>query len=270
MLHQSSADSRSLSPEEAQAVMQLWAQRRQEADAFAQAPKVADLAEAMNISPAEVEAMLRQVRMNPPSTPVVPKKIKKSTYFAAAIGIVAFWAVVLVGIYQFGYNNARREAMFFEMGPGMPATAFAPEVSPVAVMPSTNNNLPTGLSIEFRGYRVDGAETTVAPPEVVEAQAAARITQLVFEQTPAPASNIIPDSDTVRDTVNALQLDRKEGVAGIFRFEPMTVSGGGKSETVNIPIPLTDRHEVTDIIRSEIDRRIRIAANKAARLSRLK
>ncbi|MBX7134826.1 MAG: hypothetical protein K1X67_19325 [Fimbriimonadaceae bacterium] len=246
-----------ISTDEAQAVFELWARRRQEADTHQQMPTTRDLAEAMGISEDEVMRMLREVRSTPPVIqPVSPPKAKKRRPWRTFV-FLGLAAVCGFAAFQAGVQNGLRRGPFWAPVP----YSVAPDA-----FSFQRQNLPRGLSAEFRGYTLTGSRTTVSDMVALESNLYSGLHGVVADQTPDTTPmfpSAVPDFDKVR---KALQTDTLDGVENVLAFEPITLKAGQTATKVLIPIALSSDPQLDTLIRQEVDRRIRVAANKGARI----
>lgn len=265
MLHHAQSSNQPLRPEEAQAVMQLWASRLSAQDAASAAPNVQDLAEAMGVSAAEVQLMLSEVR----SHPVVDKKRRRRSFILAGVAIFAFWIFALAAVFELGKSEGRA-LNFYQFEPPViasTAVAFPPSTADVVeTVPA--NQLPEGVRLTFRDYTLLGSGSKSNPAQVEESAVQA-IRSIMDRLAPQAGVNAAMRGRSAE----ASNLDRA-GRAGVssallegsqhpyLRWDPMRVESNGRTSIVMVPMDLSGDIEVQRLVRAEVENRIRIAANK--------
>lgn len=243
-----------ISTDEAQAVFELWARRRQDAETRQQMPTTRDLAEAMGISEDEVMRMLREVRMAPPvvaATPPQPKPRKKRWKFFLGLVLLAGTAAAF---YAAGARNSRIYATsWMESPPAMATSRYL---------------LPKGLTADYRGYTLSGQMSVSHDMVQLERDLYGALNRVVQDQTAAPlrlpGPTTLADLDKVR---KAMQEDKiSDGLENILAFEPLHLRAGTNISKVMIPMALSADPQLEEIVRQEVERRLRVAANKGARI----
>lgn len=242
-----------ISTDEAQAVFELWAKRRQDAETRQQMPTTRDLAEAMGISEDEVMRMLREVRMSPPvvaATPPQPKPRKKRWKF--------FLGLAVLGAVATGFYSAGRSSRTYGTG----------WMAPSPPMPTALYQLPKGLTADYRGYTLAGQVSVTNDMVQLERDLYGALSRVVQDQTAAPlrlpGPTTLADLDKVR---KAMQEDKiGEDLENILAFEPLHLRAGTNVSKVMIPMALSADPQLEEIVRQEVERRLRVAANKGARV----
>jgi hypothetical protein len=243
-----------ISNEEAEAVLELWASRRQEADAIRQMPTTHDLAEVLGTSEQEVMRMLQEVRVSKASTPIqaaqVPRKKRRWKWILGAVAVC--------GISFLSYAGGRSAGARF-VGP----SAFAREVAF-----SAQYNLPKGLSAEFRGYTISGNGPGGLDQGMIESELLDALGSVVAQQTPSPVAGHSMTLHEPEAILRSLRADKPEpGLEDAIAFEPILLRMDGNVSKVMIPIALSPDPQLTSLVQQEVDRRIRVAANKGARMA---
>lgn len=242
-----------ITTEEAQAVFELWARRKQELEALRQLPTAADLAEAMGISTAEVQTLLSEVRrtrvVTPP--PVLPHR-RRRRVLAGVIVIAGVLSLALSIGYLMGIGSAPRQ-----WSPAFTSTYGLPP----------SQRLPDGLKAEYRGYTLVGEDKGRWDHAASEARILSSLRSVVERMSPRPLYGGTGETVDEAAMIQALRGNVvPESLQRVLAFEPITLSLAGKSTKVFIPIALTSDFPVNSLVEAERDRRLQVAANKAAQL----
>lgn len=253
MLHQTT-ESDTLTPTETEAVLQMWAVRHGSPNAGGAAPRLQDLAEAIGATPSEVGAILAEVRSNPRMAKRARRKFGTLRLLAYAGFGVVLWGVALGGAYFLGMEHGRIRPVFV----GRPVSAFGSNVG---------SNLPKAVSAEFRGYTIRGSLSGSTTVGTVEEEMFFALSKVVSEQAPPVNVSVPFGPNDLPILNNALQKEVVgTGMENVFRYEQITVKSGGQTAKVLVPVSLTSSPLANDAIAREQQRRMRVAANKAAQL----
>lgn len=242
-----------ITTEEAQAVFELWARRKQELEALRQLPTSADLAEAMGVTTTEVEALLDEVRrsrvVTPP--PVLPHRRRRKGLIIAVA--VAGGFVLAMG-------------MGFMMGEESARNRWRP-MFPSGYAQAQMQRLPEGLRAEYRGYTLIGEEKGHWDVASLETNLLRSLESVVERMTPRPLNGRSSPPVDEASLIRALRGNEAPNeLSNVLAFEPITVSLGEKSMKVFIPIALSSDYQLTSLVEAERARRLQVAANQAARL----
>ncbi len=252
-----------LTPQEAEAVLELWAKRQAEGELRTRL-SVQDLAEAMSLPISEVERMVDAVRrkqFTPPVDAVPLKKAKPVNSFLIAVASFV-WIGLLVGASAWFYRAGQR-VQRYEVPMAEPMVAPPPPIlgEAFAMPPSSGNlakSLPEGLSLEFKGYTLLGESQQTTEWNIREAF------RQVIAQVAAPAGatpNVVYSDVAI---INALQESDSERVENQIRFEAMTLKTGGRSMTKMIPVAMVNEPNLLRLVEEEQSNRLTILANWAA------
>lgn len=251
-----------LTPQEAEAVLELWAKRQAEGELRTRL-NVQDLAEAMSLPISEVEKMVDAVRRKqfvPPVSTGPLKKAKPVNAFLIAVAALV-WIGLLVGasawFYRAGQLAQGRSTRVIQL-PSAPLPPMAADTLAAASSNSLANSLPEGLSMEFKGYTLQGESPQTTEWSIREAF------RRVIDQVAAPASatpNVVYNDVAI---INALQENDAEKVESQIRFEPLTLQAGGRSMTKMVPIAMVNEPNLLRLVEEEQSKRLTILANWAA------
>ncbi len=239
-----------MSPAEAQAVFELWRKQQDTANVSASQPRVEDLAEAMGVDRAQVEAMLSQVRYEAQTRnePKVRRKKRMLALFAVVGGLLV-WSFLMYGMYRIGFGEGRRTSAF--------RYPYLNQAFP--------NELPSGVVAEFRGYSLVGSGNGNYDLVFVENNLVREIGRVIAEQAPvsfdhnAPAQTV--DLDQVRKN-----LAEGKSMDGVFKMEPLDLSYRGQGDKVMVPIVLTGTPEAVAMVNQEVDRLVKVAASRLVKM----
>ncbi|GEM_PF-4337006 len=241
-----------ITTEEAQAVFELWARRKQELDALRQLPTSADLAEAMGVTTEEVESLLQEVRRNRVVTPppVLPRRRRRRVFLALAV-VGGF--VVAMGL-------------GFMMGAESSPSRWRP-VFPTAYARVQMQRLPAGLKAEYRGYTLIGEDHGHWDAAALEANLLESLGSVVERMSPSPPFGTRGEPIDESEVIRALRgNEAPPSLSNVLAFEPIEVSLGAKSTKVFVPVALTGDYQLRTLVDAERERRLQVAANQAARL----
>ena len=218
-------------------------------------PTTRDLAEAMGISEDEVMRMLREVRMAPPvvaATPPQARPRKKRWKFFLGLAVLAAVAT--------GFYNAGRSSRIY--GPGW----MTP--SPPMPVPTAPYQLPKGLTADYRGYTLSGQVSVTNDMVQLERDLYGALSRVVQDQTAAPLRLPGPTTLADLDKVRKAMLEDKVSadLENILAFEPLHLRAGSNVSKVMIPMALSADPQLEEIVRQDVERRLRVAANKGARV----
>lgn len=261
-----------LTPQETEAVLELWAKKQAEGEALKARVSVRDLAEAMSLPPGEVEKLLIHVRADfTTPMPSVAKQVRPVN--KALIGIAALtWVVVLVTACFFSFRMGYERRASLTEQPGMPyldaPIALAPpamellEGEPATFTPTPYQDLSSilqkGTEIQFKGYRAAGK----ANNEHSEEDIFFGVSNLVARV--ASPSRVSGDQTlSGQEIVDALESNDPAKTKGQIKFETLTVTGPAGHYEAKIPVPLVSDQNVVRLVGEEQIRRLRIAANQA-------
>lgn len=257
-----------MSPQEAEAVIELWAKRQQDLETEQSMPKVQDLAEAISVPPQEVEGLLREVRlrMSQRSPRRLPARRRVFLFVLLAVSVCAFWIAAMAGFYNYAYHNGA-EAVRWQVEPAlMDATAPGPPM-PIAVDVAPTE-VPSGLTATFRKYSLVGTGTRNMPRELVESQLFEALNGILHKMAqPLPVDQDISPSEGLSNIIEALQADGGKNTERYIIFEPFEVSAGDKKLTQMIPLALTSNSDIVRLVEAEQQRRIRVLANAGSNLT---
>lgn len=257
-----------LTPQEAEAVLELWARRQAEGELRSRL-NVQDLAEATGLSPGEVEQMVATIRAGRQSQGATPlqKRAKPVNYFLIATAVVVWMAILAwvgLGAYHYGRNSAFRQVRPMAMAgiaPVAPPPNIVIEGMPVpSVVADTNaaELLPLKSTVEFQGYRVQGAADTIR--QLSESEILSALTIVTNNLESEAALPIGPEQNSIA-IINALQANDASLVAGEIRFEKMVVSRFGKSKELFIPFATVGNDTILEAVQRERSKRLLILAN---------
>ncbi len=260
-----------VTPEEAAAISELWAKRREEAETLGQRYSVAEIAEVMGIPPAEVEIMLRLVRTNPNTesgAKLEQKRRKRRRWLIT--GAVAFWlatlAIAFLAVYHWGQGN-RAYAPYYPQRQFLSNESGA--ILKNAQGPSTTgrtigNYLPAGFSAEFQGYAVDGEGDI---QHLTESNLEYGLTSLIAKMT-SDQPGYGGGYYTTPELAEALRSGNLGEFKDRIKFEEIVVRAKGRQLKASIPVDVTNNHNDIRTIDAEATRRLRILANQAWRLAK--
>jgi len=244
-----------LTPKEAEAILELWARQHSESEALQARTTVQDLAEAMSIPAHEVAAMLRQVRESDPVLPQQPLEEAKKRRRNRRLMVFAilFWLALMVGGFAIVYNVGRSRGARVRLGPATHEAA--------ATVQSTGpENLPNGVTFEYRGYQLTGT----APNGTVDEKSIMSAIFDIVERVAGPSSTA--ETKVGNDEIaKALQTDDASNVSTHIAFETVKVTGGGKVFSTKMPIAIDGSLNVVNAVRQEQWRRLNIIANQILR-----
>lgn len=253
MLKHVAAPNPVITTEEAQAVFELWARRKQEADALRQLPTPDDLAEAMGVTREEVDVLIQEIRQSRVVTPppvLTPRKGRKAVWLT--LGALAAFVFVLGMGYMMGSESARSRW----------AGGFSP-----AIARAHMQRLPAGLRAEYRGYTLLGEDQAHWDAAVVEANVLASLQSVVARMSPRPPFGSGRGVADEGELARALRGDEvPPALSDVLAFEPIELTLGAESAKVFVPVALTSDFQVNSMIEAERERRLQVAANRAARL----
>lgn len=277
----------SMSPEETEAVLELWARRQSETDALRARTSVNDLAEAIAASPSDIESMLKEVRATrhlPPVTPNETKRRIRNRWLMA--GAVAFWLAFLafgvVMAYKAGLKNGRNHSTPWVSAPEAPVDFAIPptpaiagngtaavEVAADAGTTTLGNaqvekDIPKGVSATFREYQIDGEGNGQELTEDSIKAGLARMLNLMVKPVNVQDSATYPGEMIIE----ALQKEDATRVARAIKFEPFKIVGQSSQFTLQMPYSLTSDYRITAYVKAEQDRKLQILANQAKRLGK--
>lgn len=265
-----SATTIDLSPQEAEAVLELWAKKQAEGELRSRL-NVQDLAEAMSLPVEEVEKMVDTVRQKASSPTVTPpvKRAKPINSLLISLAVIV-WFTILAGACYFAFeagtdkgrqmagqaamappalNDYPAEIAVATGPPPMPEATFAAAETPV-------HGIPRSVSVEIKGYKVYGEQRQNAS----EREILGSLKQILEEV--APPSTAKPEvvyGDVA--TMNALQENNPAKVDGQIQFEAMTVQGKGTGMTLMIPIAKVTNPDLVRLVEEEQTTRLKILAN---------
>lgn len=259
-----------VTPEEAAAISELWAKRREEAETLGQRYSVAEIAEVMSIPPAEVEVMLRLIRSNPntESGSKLEKKRRKRRRWLIT-GAVAFWlatlAIAFSAVYNWGQSRSYApyypQRQFLYDGSG---SLLRNAQGVVSTGRTLDRYLPTGFSAEFQGYAVDG-EGDIS--HLTEANLEYGLTSLIAKMT-SDQPGYGGGYYTSPELAEALRSGKLGEFEGRIKFEEIVVKTKGRQLKASIPVDLSNNHEYMTTVDAEVTRRLRILANQVWRLAK--
>lgn len=261
------ANTLDLSPQEAEAVLELWAKKQAEGELRSRL-NVQDLAEAMSLPVEEVEKMVDSVRQKASSPTVTPpiKKARPINSLLIALAVVV-WFTILAGACYFafeaGTDKGRQIAGIPAVAPpafmDAPAMAYDTTPMPEGTMMAVDtpvHGIPRSVTVEMKGYKVFGEQKQNAN----QGQILDSLRQILNEV--APPSSAKPDvvfGDVA--TINALQENSPAKVDGQIQFEAMTVQGNGTGMTLMIPIAKVSNPDLVRLVEEEQTTRLKILAN---------
>lgn len=265
-----SATTIDLSPQEAEAVLELWAKKQAEGELRSRL-NVQDLAEAMSLPVEEVEKMVDSVRQKATSPTATPptKRAKPINSLLISLAVIV-WFTILAGAcylaFEAGTDKGRQMAGFPAMAPpaitDFPAEiAVAADTSPMGTATAVEtpvHQIPQSVSLEFKGYKVYGEQRTNASESAIFHA----LQQIVAEV--APGSSAKPDvvyGDVA--VIDALQSHDASKINGQIQFETLTLKGNGTSLSQRIPIPKVDEASLVRLVLEEQRVRLKILANWA-------
>jgi len=255
-----------LTPQEAEAVLELWARRQAEGELRSRL-NVQDLAEATGLSPTEVEQMVATIRAGRQSqTPIQPqKRAKPVNYLLIGVAVVV-WLAILAWVGLGAYHSGRSSA-FDQMPPIMPGVAVAPPpdiviegvpVPPALADANAAELLPLKSTVEFQGYKVQGAADAIR--QLSESEILSALTMVTSSLEREEALPIGPEQNSIA-IINALQANDSSLVAGEIRFEKMVVSRFGQSKELLIPFGTVGNTSILEAVQRERAKRLLILAN---------
>lgn len=265
-----SATTIDLSPQEAEAVLELWAKKQAEGELRSRL-NVQDLAEAMSLPVSEVEKMVDTVRQKASSPTVTPpiKKAKPINSLLISIAMIV-WFTILAGACYLAFEAGMDKGRQMVGMPAMAPPAFNEIPMGVAVAADTVpmphdtaiatdtpvHGIPRSVTVEIKGYKVFGEQRQNAN----QGQILESLRQILIEV--APPSSAKPDvvfGDVA--TMNALQENNAAKVNGQIQFEAMTVQGNGTGMTLMIPVAKVSNPDLIRLVEEEQTTRLKILAN---------
>lgn len=256
-----------LSPQEAEAVLELWAKKQAEGELRSRL-NVQDLAEAMSLPVEEVEKMVDSVRQKASSPTVTPpiKKARPINSLLIALAVVV-WFTILAGACYFAFEAGTDKGRQMSGMPAMappasmdaPALAYDTTPTPEGAMIAADtpvHGIPRSVTVEIKGYKVYGEQRQNAS----QGQILDSLKQILNEV--APPSSAKPDvvfGDVA--TMNALQENSPAKVDGQIQFEAMTVQGNGTGMTLMIPVAKVSDPDLIRLVEEEQTTRLKILAN---------
>jgi hypothetical protein len=256
-----------LTPQEAEAVLELWARRQAEGELRSRL-NVQDLAEATGLSTAEVEQMVASIRSGRTTPAVTPprKRAKPVNYFLIGTAVVIWIAILAwvgLGAYQSGRNSAIMQVPGVAV-PGIAPVAPPPDIviegipAPALADVNAAELLPAKSAVEFQGYKVVGSADPIR--QLTESDIFSALTMVTSSLEREQALPYGPEQNSI-DIIKALQANEAGLVAGEIRFEKMVVSAHGQSKELLIPFATVGNHSIIQPVQQERSKRLLILAN---------
>ncbi|OJU61984.1 MAG: hypothetical protein BGO01_08925 [Armatimonadetes bacterium 55-13] len=264
----------SLTPQETEAVLELWAKRQSETDALRTRMTIDELAEAISVPPEEIEAMVREVRANPSLPPMNPNEVKirrRNRWLMGAA--VVFWVVFLASAIPIAYEMGRGQtpristsSPFFrprppEMQVAKAANSPSSMQATMVSSPVLGQAFPQGITASFRGYQVDGQGKNLSEDRIKEGLN--NILRRMSSRTGLAGSTSYPEEAILA----ALQSEDPKSAPLAIAFEEFKVVGKNGSYAVKMPIALQSDPRVVDAVTGEQTRKLEVLANQTKRLS---
>lgn len=258
----SNEDELTMSPAEAQSVIELWAQRQRQDESKKAMPSVTDLSEVLSLPPEEVVKLLAQVRATPPTmTTARPAVDRRVLIPIIMISVVLWLATISAFVWWSSISSSAPAARFEEpvMGNGPPAIAGAE---------SLGADLPAGLTLEFRGYTVIGSSSRTIPADELEGALLPILETVLNQMTPLQGSGANVTPSDLESITTALGKNSNSGVESYLEFHAFRTSVGGQDQVLMLPVALTSNDTIVKMVQAEQMRRLRVLANGAANLFR--
>lgn len=272
---------------EAQAVIELWAQRRKAEEVEATMPSALELSEALNVPQAEVEALLLEVRRSREPEAILESMAKKNSW-GGNPSRNRIWAIAIISVllatvvYAFVASAMKPNMVPLAPTPRLVAvaedwgtTAATPPAQPLpsanapAIVEDHSASIPAGLHVEFDGRALQGERSLDIAQNndlTIQLQIERSIRAFVAEVSKVPLGGEDLRIDS-QNLVSALLNDKSE-YSGFFIWRPLTVSVGNHVTGVQIPICVNVQELVQDAVKLEQDRRIAKAASQAVEMVR--
>jgi len=261
-----------LTPQEAEAVLELWARKQAEGELRSRL-NVQDLAEATGLPQAEIEKLVESVRASKKTPPIQApvKKVKPVNSLLIAVSVLV-WLTILAGVAMFafeeGFSKGRRTPYAIappalgEMGMAVPtALAEIPVPTDGAIYVGPNSSsitsaIPTGSNVDFQGYKVKGTNISSASEDTIHGALQSIVSNL------EPEGGLAMGPEHATSTIlNALDNNDGKLVDGQIQFPKMTVSTGAASMNLTIPVARVGNPSIVETVRQERLKRLRILAN---------
>jgi hypothetical protein len=229
-----------LTPQEAEAVLELWARKQAEGELRSRL-NVQDLAEATGLDQAEIERLVATVRAGKISPPVHGnvKKPKPVNAFLIACAVVVWFGILFV-VGMSAYQEGRHSARSIPIAPpplALPGLIEIPADSTLAV-PS-----PTGDSIEEVGSRLPKGMRVQAGGSIIEGQNAGTNFSLIKSGLKSFVESMMPSPTGSAIELNRSQvesyLNASQGSNEFVRFVRLTGANvQGKTFEGSLPFPI--------------------------------
>lgn len=275
-----------MSPQETEAVLELWAKRQRETEALRSRATVGDLAEAMSIPQAEVAALLNEIRRDPNRSEEMRQKRNRNRAWIA-VGVVGsiIWLVCVIGFVGYFFAKkggagasvitapptaevAMNTAPAF-VSEGGAATAAAPAPMEMAKAGGSNDfaqQLPKGVTVNLTGYSVEG---TASFTGLSEDSLHETLQQIVYHVA-KPLSTSSGEQLNESLILQAFLDSSDANVKNLLRFEDFKVFGPGGNITTKLPIALVSDTTLQRLVGEEQSRRLTILANQILRMGTTK
>jgi len=238
-----------LTPQEAEAVLELWARKQAEGELRSRL-NVQDLAEATGLSQNEIEKLVASVRASkstPPAQSPIHASVKRAkpvNYFLISVAVIV-WVGILFSVAVIAHEEGERSGrlMANTLAPpalaelGRPVSALdlpsgdvvivgAPEAQAV-----DSYRLPRGMRLQANGQILEGSSRSFSPSSVNSA-----ITQFVQSVAPAASSEVV---ELDAKQIDSMLLPNQPAGNNIVQFVKLTGAGpNGKPFEAMLPFPL--------------------------------
>ncbi len=269
-----SAELGRMTSDEAQAVIDLWAQRQRQFEDEASKPSSAELAEALNIPNEQIWALLHEVRTI--SGEKVSETVETRNSFKSRLkSSFRSWKVVLVTAIlasiitysvidmTYGVSEGSRAIRVI---PRITGTSPAPYEGPTPYVRASDVALPELVGVEFDSmslvpdftFSLDGVDANQLRMYLEQA-----ITKFVSAQK-EPALLKKPTKSVPSSVMRTLA--NMQGAKGYFEFKELSIRFRDRTVATRIPICTSNSADVWKVVSEERSRLISSAARKAANL----
>ena len=228
-----------MTPQEAEQLVELWAQRQQQVETARAMPSINDLADVLNAPPDELAALLAQVRG---AKPVV--KPKNNLLWLRRLGISAGILMLLGAAATAGFIAGE------EANRSYPVAAY-PYSSPV----NTNATPPGEYVVTFDGYAIPGSGPV--PSELSQLSEKLEMAMMRAANEMGPNELTQYAQPTVSTEVFLRRLSTDQVLDGWLVFRDASIKGPNGEVKAKMPTLLANSPEWIQLVREEQARRIK-------------
>jgi hypothetical protein len=225
-----------MTSQEAEQVMALWAERQQQIHSM---PSVRELSEVLNAPPSEVYQLLDEVRQKEVTPVVKPKRSLANVRRNAIVAGLLMLMVVSSSVgYVLGNSHGRRSSALVYQS--FDQAFSSPSVSP------------KGYQVAFDGYIMPRGTSAPTSEQALVTDLNRAVLGAVKQMTP---DNFAYSQASLSSTDFVTKLQEGEKVSGVLDFRKATIKGPKGKGEVLIPVLLTSHPEWESLVRAEQERR---------------